>query len=635
MSTPAESTPGGPKGGPAKSATGAEALIGVTISDRYRIDKLLGEGGMGAVYQAEHAHMRKRVAVKVLHPEMSRMAEVVARFEREAMAASHIDHPNVATATDYGKLEDGSFFLVLEFIEGQSLRDVIAKGPLKWRRALHITRQISAGLARAHALGIVHRDLKPENVMLVDKEGDPDFVKVLDFGIAKVPVGDMSPGSKSGPVLTQLGMVYGTPEYMAPEQALGQEVDLRADLYSVGVMLYEMLAGVRPYEHESKVTLLGMHVTAKIPKVSDKAPDVTVPAEVDAIVETLLAKEAKKRYPSAKELQEAIEHVIGKPTMPPPPPPRASAAALSHVDGMLSRFEATLPLDRVPLPTTPRNKLYAIAGALALVLFVGALAFILLLRVVFGGRDDTTTVPSASASTSGAPLATGAPIAPRNLTAEDIAALDQRAQKGEAVTVLPTLEAFAKQHADRADVHRALCHAYIATSDKAAMLREAIAWASLDAATFDDDDKVSAALRGAALDKDLQEQAFDALETKLDTTGPDVLWDLAYGTSPSAPPVPQARARKSLAKPEVRKKTSPALAVTLDIKNASSICDAKTKSFPEAKRVGDARTISVLSQYQNPRGCGFLKMSDCWPCLRGGDDSVAKTIAAIQARSGK
>src|SRR5277367_5733388 len=205
---------------PSLRAGGPESLVGSTLSGRYLIERLIGEGGMGAVYQAEHTHMRKRLAVKVLHPEMSRMSEVVQRFEREAMAAAHIDHPNVATATDFGKLEDGSFFLVLEYVEGKSLREVLGDERLPLPRALHIVRQIASALQRAHSMGIVHRDLKPENIMLVEREGDPDFVKVLDFGIAKVPVGTLGSGhaGPGQPVLTQLGMVYGTPEYMAPEQ---------------------------------------------------------------------------------------------------------------------------------------------------------------------------------------------------------------------------------------------------------------------------------------------------------------------------------------------------------------------------------------------------------------------------------
>jgi serine/threonine protein kinase len=153
------------------------------LSERYRIERLIGEGGMGAVYLAEHVHMHKRLAVKVLHPEMSRLPEIVARFEREAMAAGQIDHPNIATASDFGKLPDGSFFLVLEYVEGKNLRDVLNGSALELGRALHITHQIAEALGRAHTLGIVHRDLKPENVMILERDGDPDFVKVLDFGI--------------------------------------------------------------------------------------------------------------------------------------------------------------------------------------------------------------------------------------------------------------------------------------------------------------------------------------------------------------------------------------------------------------------------------------------------------------------
>src|SRR5580658_265550 len=243
---------------PSMRPGGPSSLLGTILSGRYRIDKIIGEGGMGVVYAAEHLHIRKRVAVKILHPEMSRMPEVVARFEREAMAAAHIDHPNVAAATDFGKLDDGSFFLVLEYVEGRSLRDLIVEGRLPLVRALHIMEQIAGALGRAGAMGIVHRDLKPENVMLIQRDGTPDFVKVLDFGIAKVPLegltaADVTRGPAQ-PVLTQLGMVYGTPEYMAPEQALGQPVDVRADLYALGIMTYEMLTGVRPFEHESKVT---------------------------------------------------------------------------------------------------------------------------------------------------------------------------------------------------------------------------------------------------------------------------------------------------------------------------------------------------------------------------------------------
>src|SRR6478735_1338274 len=294
-----------PKGGE------VDPRIGTLLAERYRIDALVGEGGMGKVYSAEHVLMRKRLAVKVLRRELTSVPEVVARFEREAMAAGNIEHPNVAGATDFGKLADGAVFLVLEFVSGRSLRDEIARGPFAVDRALHIARQISSALSAAHAQGIVHRDLKPENVMLVEKGGDPDFVKVLDFGIAKVPLGDsVPPGPKSGNPITKAGMVFGTPEYMSPEQALGQTVDGRADLYALGVILFEMLSGVRPFSSQSSVGILGQQLSKPTPTFAERAPDLLVPPAVEQIARKLLARDASERYQSAAELSRAIDALL-------------------------------------------------------------------------------------------------------------------------------------------------------------------------------------------------------------------------------------------------------------------------------------------------------------------------------------
>src|SRR6478735_4534042 len=294
-----------PKGGE------VDPRIGTLLAERYRIDALVGEGGMGKVYSAEHVLMRKRLAVKVLRRELTSVPEVVARFEREAMAAGNIEHPNVAGATDFGKLADGAVFLVLEFVSGRSLRDEIARGPFAVDRALHIARQIGSALSAAHAQGIVHRDLKPENVMLVEKGGDPDFVKVLDFGIAKVPLGDVvNSGPKQGNPITKAGMVFGTPEYMAPEQALGQTVDGRADLYALGVILFEMLSGVRPFSSQSSVGILGQQLSKPPPKISERAPGIIVPPAVEAVAFKLLQREASERFQSAAEVVDTINRLL-------------------------------------------------------------------------------------------------------------------------------------------------------------------------------------------------------------------------------------------------------------------------------------------------------------------------------------
>ena len=614
---------------------GPNALVGTVLGDRYKVVRLIGEGGMGAVYEGEHAHMHKRLAIKVLHPEMSRLPEVVARFEREAMAASHIDHPNVAAATDFGKLDDGSFFLILEYVEGTSLRDRVARGPLDVRSALHITRQIASALGRAHPLGIVHRDLKPENVMLVLREGDADFVKVLDFGIAKVPVADLAPKSTAAgkSALTQLGMVYGTPEYMAPEQALGQEVDARADLYSLGVMLYEMLAGKRPFENESKVTLLGMHVTSPVPKITEKAPDVSVPADVEAIVYRLLEKESKKRYASARELVETIEKALGLPPLPGSQPslpivPPSTPSLTVRVESLLTKAEKTLPLDKIPLKTTERNKLYAVGGALALVLLLGLVVIGLGLRAITSPRISTQNEGGAVSAGTGHSIFTPAETGP----GDKISTLRTRIDRGDAKGAIPELEALASKYPDRADVHHALARGYLATKDIPKMVAEVGKWGALDADGASNDDQLALAVRDAALDRDIADAAFPVLEMKLGSAGPDALYEIAYGAPGKSAPLSQVRARKSLSAADVKKHMSPALVVTLDIKLSSNICDTKVKTFPEAKKVGDQRTLDALGPFTHLTGCGFLNTRDCFACIRGGDDSLDKTMAAIRAR---
>ncbi len=298
---------------PDESTAPTDARIGQVLSDRYRLDSLLGEGAMGRVYLAEHVMMRKRVAVKILHAELTRVPEVVGRFEREAMAAANIDHANVAAATDFGKLDDGSIYLVLEFVEGRNLREEVLKGPMPLGRALHVVRQMAGALGAAHAQGIVHRDLKPENVMLVQKAHDPDFVKVLDFGIAKVPVdAGASPGSQTGVAITRVGMVFGTPEYMAPEQALGKQVDSRADLYALGVILFELLSGLRPFDDKCELGVLGQQLSKSVPRIAERAPGVQVPESVEALVRQLLKREISERPSQVLDVARAIDSLLAQ-----------------------------------------------------------------------------------------------------------------------------------------------------------------------------------------------------------------------------------------------------------------------------------------------------------------------------------
>jgi serine/threonine-protein kinase len=308
---------------------------GTVVAERYRVVSLLGEGGMGAVYQVEHLHMRKAFALKVLHGALASQAQIVARFEREAVAAGSIEHPNVAAATDFGRLPDGSFFLILELVRGRRLRDELEPGPFEPARALKVLRGIVAGVGAAHAKGIVHRDLKPENVMLVAADGDPDFVKVLDFGVAKLE--NASPSGQGGAPtpLTRMGAVLGTLEYMSPEQSLGNPVDVRSDLYSIGVIFFELLAGDCPFDG-TPAELLQQHVLGEVPSLPAEVA-AKVDPRIAGIVKRLLAKKPEERFATAAELGAALDELAAPhrvvvaakaPSRPPPSPIEASVKAL-------------------------------------------------------------------------------------------------------------------------------------------------------------------------------------------------------------------------------------------------------------------------------------------------------------------
>jgi serine/threonine-protein kinase len=648
---------------PSQRPGGAVALVGMVISGRYRIDRLLGEGGMGAVYEAEHTHMRKRLAVKVLHAEMSRLPEVVARFEREAMAAAHIDHPNVAGATDFGKLEDGSFFLVLEYVEGHSLREAIGKGRLELGRALRITFQIAQALQRAHALGIVHRDLKPENVMLVERDGEADFVKVLDFGIAKVPMGELASAESGGPkVLTQMGMVYGTPEYMAPEQALGQTVDPRADLYALGVMLYEMLAGVRPFEAESKVGLLGMHVTARVPPFAERCPEALVPPEVEAIVMKLLAKEAKDRFADAKELAEAISAttnvLVERQRIEPQilhvaKAPSTSSPNLAPLSGVLSgRSPMASPVVPLGAPASIRSPLTSAptrpvsdggappitplarraSRAPGVIVWVAGIASAALLALLLlNSRRHGKDTDAAAEGGIALVAADAAPPEPKDDDDDArIAAALASIDKGDYGTGIATLTTLEPRDMDRSDIHRALMKAYLATSDTANAVREATLLVKSDA-TAAGDPKLQEDVRNAALGKgDAANQAFALLEGGMGEHGVDVLYEMAYSAWSGEYPSAAARAAKDLGRPEIHAKGSPAAQIALDLR-AASTCPKKHDLLQRAADVGDYRVLPLLKSYAATRGCGFLGARDCWPCMHK-DGALAAAIKAAEAR---
>ncbi len=278
--------------------------VGRLIDGRYQIHELLGEGGMGAVYIAEHLTLRKQVAFKVILPEFAGNEEIAARFSREAMATAQLDHPNVASALDYGTLPDGGAYLVTQLVRGRSLEHHRHTGKMQWRQVCDLGAQIADALGAAHAIHIVHRDLKPDNLLLEPRDDGTFLVKVLDFGVAKITAGAVTPASD----LTRLGTVIGTPGYMAPEQAMAESVDFRIDLYALGVILWECITGRILWPGDTPSDVFTRQLSTAAPPLGREFPD--LPPEFCAMIDQLLARNPKKRPESARQVRDALRRMV-------------------------------------------------------------------------------------------------------------------------------------------------------------------------------------------------------------------------------------------------------------------------------------------------------------------------------------
>jgi len=271
------------------------------LAGRYQLNSLLGRGGMGTVYKATDSQMSDRiVAIKVLAPHLVSDEKQVLRFEQEARAANQLRHPNTISVLDFGRDPAGHIFMVIEFLTGQELTSIVRKGPMDAARALYIMRQVCKSLAEAHSKGIVHRDLKPDNIFVCEIYGEKDFVKVIDFGIAKFLEDENAN-------LTQAGKMFGTPRYLSPEQAQGKRLDNRSDLYTCGVILFECVSGRPPFVAEEAIAVAIKHVQEQPPKLSEVNPSVRVSAAVDKLIFRLLNKKPDARFQSAEEVVEAID----------------------------------------------------------------------------------------------------------------------------------------------------------------------------------------------------------------------------------------------------------------------------------------------------------------------------------------
>ncbi|WP_437927687.1 serine/threonine-protein kinase [Sorangium sp. So ce291] len=291
-------------------AAGPDPNIGRDLlGGQFQILQKIGSGGMGSVYKAAQPAMNRMVAVKILHPKLANRKDLVSRFRREARAMSHLTHPNTVKVLLYGELEDGSLYIVMEYLEGKNLNQVVRKeGPLPVERAIPILIQVCGALQEAHLQGIVHRDLKPENIFLSTNGGLKDYPKVLDFGLAKVTERELRPGSV---MLTQEGMVFGTPEFMSPEQAQGKVLDARSDIYSLATILYEVLTGKLPFEARTPMEYIQHHVTKSPIPIDERVPGKHFPQGLGVVLAKALEKRPEDRFDSASEFADALKPFAG------------------------------------------------------------------------------------------------------------------------------------------------------------------------------------------------------------------------------------------------------------------------------------------------------------------------------------
>ncbi len=663
-----------------------DALVGSTIGDRYRIDALIDQGAMGRVFSAHHVRMRKRVAVKVLRPELTRVPEVMARFEREAMAAANINHPHVATATDFGKLEDGSVYLVLEFVEGRTLRALIRQGPLPVDRALRIAGQIASGLSAAHALDIVHRDLKPENVMLVEQPDGSDFVKVLDFGVAKVPIDLVDAnatdgqGEPEGSVVTQAGMVFGTPDYMPPEQALGQQVDARADLYALGVILYEMLTGVRPFQSEHDFGIIGQQLSGGAPPMSHRAPEVTVPVEVEEFVRKLLVNETHQRVQTAQECNLQIKRLlrqVGNPSILPGP---GEFAALRPPARSLERDELddAVTLPRLPpigavaptaaaSPVQRRERAFgwsgpvrhwrSFGGRLRRLIELGRSAMlrwvsplwrplqglparsplrvwlplagaVLVLAgfvlVLTRGRSD------AEPALATAPAETGRPASSAQEVTNDPGATEDGLTKKRLDLALEEggaeLAALLEQFPDESQVHLVDARFALRAKEHPRALRSLERALELEPALVRNK-YVAGVLWDTAQRSATSKAAFRVLMGPMGAAGADIVLDLALTSG--VPEAVQHQARRWLRSKQFARASTPEANIAAALLLASS-CQVRAGLLKRAQNVGDERSLPLLERFATGTNCDPDEAPPCNACLEASE--LEQATAAIKRR---
>lgn len=653
--------------------------IGTTLGERYKVISLVGKDETGETYLVEHSQIRKNLTLKIISPELLPNPELAARFEREMLATVPLEHPNMVVPTDLGRTGDGASYLVFEHIEGKNVRELLASGPLPPPRVLHIARQITSALSGAHSVNIVHRDLTPEKILLRQREGELDIVKVTDFGLAQIRAEALrltqwDPSRSQAP--TRHATAFGTPRYMAPEQAVGGEVDERTDLYSLGVILYELLTGSPPFTEEDPSGLLKQHIIGKVPTPTERAPGLNVPAEFERLLMRLLAKNPEERPATARAVLDAIDQITASeqqgaaPASPselarpvgtspanaePAPPSKAAqsavnashrasrpagegAAAASEPDPDGTKDAAPLGGQAIVPPRAP-------TGAAALIrvrthglrLWNQALDRIrprlppklrgvsqpALGLLVFGVTPLILILllvaiwPSSETPKTRKAAASAMP----GFASER--EMERGVEQG-----APALVALVAKYPKDGRCHRALVRAYAAKKNYVDALRALVPLLQLDPSA-QSDESMSQVVAEAVFVPEISESALAFLETAMGAHGVDVLLDLAAKT-PTEPWL--TRFKQSLAKDSVRKLASPEALVLIDLR-AATRCEQKKALLPRAGQQGGARVQTYLRGLQSTVGCGAGGKADCWPCLRRGP-ALQNAITAIDQRGG-
>lgn len=569
-------------------AQAPDPLIGVVLAERYRILERLGEGGMGLVYRGEHILMKKAVAIKLLHQELGTVEEAARRFEREAQSASRLSHPSIVATTDFGRVPDGplrgTLYLVMEYVPGRLLADVLADGPLPVARAVGLARLILRGLAHAHEQGVIHRDLKPTNIMVLPRPGGGDLVKILDFGIAKLS----DPGEDTQLALTRGGMIFGTPSYMSPEQAAGEVVDARSDLYTCGVILFELLTGRKPFQADDLVKLMAMQVTAPPPSFAQAAPGRSIHPAIEAVVMRALRKSRQERYASAVDFLAALDEAE-RPTQ-----------SLSRLRTLLAQGAARVRAEAARV-VRERGRRQVAAGVAAVILGCTALWGLL--------RDPDVPPP------------------PRPVVKElrrPMQEVDAKIAAGDLKEARAILMHELSRHPKQARLHFSLGTIAFIENDPDAGLRHYGEALALDKG-LRADPALLLNLRALAEGRTRAERAVDFLIDEVGKPGCALLGEL--GSRDKRAPV-RARARAGHAKVGCADGLDPVASYELDLTQARD-CGEKRAAVQALGATADPRAIEVLKRARRNRGGALGRL------FGGGNDCVRKDIAAALASLGE